>query len=144
VGSVLDALWAGTPVVSAASLGTQFTYVTGTKVQILTQKALLAPSSRLASSALVSADKAVTLARNLGDYDALARALIRRATNQTQRLDLRRRFAEARDSRLFDSSLWASNWERWLVAAVDVALVTSFTRDPSALLPEKRFHVIIS
>jgi hypothetical protein len=113
-------------------------------VQILTQKALLAPSSRLASSALVSADKAVTLARNLGDYDALARALIRRASNQTQRLDLRRKFAEARDSRLFDSSLWASNWERWLVAAVDVALVTGFTRDPSALLPEKRFHVIIS
>ena len=57
IGTVLDALWAATPVVSMAS-----------------ERA----SSRAAASALIAAGTPQALARNLHDYDAVARALVRR------------------------------------------------------------------
>ena len=57
VGTVLDALWAATPVVSIAS-----------------ERA----SSRAAASALIAAGTPQALARDLRDYAAVARALVRR------------------------------------------------------------------
>ena len=57
IGTVLDALWAATPVVSMASSRA---------------------SSRAAASALIAAGTPQALARDLHDYAAVARALVRR------------------------------------------------------------------
>ena len=98
IGTVLDALWAATPVVSMASSRA---------------------SSRAAASALIAAGTPQALARNLHDYDAVARALVRHSQPQERRHELRRRLAAARDAPLFDSGRWIAAWERWLALAVD-------------------------
>ena len=98
IGTVLDALWAATPVVSMASSRA---------------------SSRAAASALIAAGTPQALARDLRDYAAVARALVRLSQQQARRHELRRRLAAARDAALFDSRRWIAAWERWLALAVD-------------------------
>ena len=118
LGTVLDSLWASTPVVSLASER---------------------PSSRVAASLMTSAGAHLALARNLDDYKAIAGALVHLTGFADKQRVLRRRLAGARSSVLFNSSLWVARWESWLSLVVDLTLHTH-TRGTGP----RPFHLIAS
>ncbi len=118
MGSVIDSLWAATPVVSLA----------GER-----------PSSRVAASLMIAAGTSLTLARDLNDYSALAVAVVRLTTKTTRRQALRKLLEQVRSSSLFNSSRWVALWETWLAVVVDLHMNSRDLRTEP-----RRFHLVIS
>ena len=118
MGSVIDSLWAATPVVSLA----------GER-----------PSSRVAASLMIAAGTSLTLARDLNDYSALAVAIVRLTTKTTRRQALRKLLEQVRSSSLFNSSRWVALWETWLAMVVDLHMNSRDLRTEP-----RRFHLVIS